>query len=227
MGIRFQCEHCQHGLNLKSELAGRRGICPKCKGKFRIPIDSVPSSTEADSALLESEASSSVEGLSELLPTDAMDPPVSGRLYWVCPPSGGRYGPADMALLLEWARQDRITKDSLLVAVSLQTDSADTRSTDASHGVRADILLADFYHHQSYRLPDYSKSKDPVIDLLGNRRTEALASVSNPTSSSPSALVAIRNKRTKEKNRNLIIICLMIAIAILLCVALVTVLNRK
>ncbi len=227
MGIRFQCEHCQHGLNLKSELAGRRGICPKCKGKFRIPTDSVASDAKADSALLDSEASSSVEGLSELLPADTPTHPVSPRLYWVCPPSGGRYGPADMALLLEWARQDRITKDSLLVAVSLQTDSADTRSTDVSHGVRADILLADFYHHQSYRLPDYSKAKEPVIDLLGNQRTEARANAIYPSSPSPSALVAIRNKRTKEKNRNLIIICLMIAIAILLCVALITVLNRK
>ncbi|MCY2975655.1 MAG: hypothetical protein NTW52_13430 [Planctomycetota bacterium] len=227
MGIRFQCEHCQHGLNLKSELAGRRGICPKCKGKFRIPIDSITSSTDADSALLESEASSSGEGLSELLPAEASDPPVSAGLYWVCPPSGGRYGPADVALLLEWAKQDRITKDSLLVDITSQADSSDICSADTSNGVRADILLADFYHHQSYRLPDYSKAKEPVIDLLGTRRTEARASLNNPSSQSPSALVAIRNKRTKEKNRNLVIICLMIAIAILLCVALVTVLNRK
>jgi hypothetical protein len=227
MGIRFQCEHCQHGLNLKSELAGRRGICPKCKGKFRIPIDSIAISTEADSALLESEASSSGEGLSELLPAEASDLPVSGKLYWVCPPSGGRYGPADADLLLEWAKQDRITKDSLLVAVASQADSSDTRSIDAGNGIRADILLADFYHHQSYRLPDYSKAKGPTVDLLATGRTVTRASIESTTSQSPSALVAIRNKRTKTRNRNLIIICLMIAIAILLCVALVTVLNRK
>ncbi len=227
MGIRFQCEHCQHGLNLKSELAGRRGICPKCKGKFRIPIDSIASSTEADSTSLESEASPSEGELSELLPAEASDPPVSGRLYWVCPPSGGRYGPADLALLLEWAKQDRITKDSLLVAVTSQADSSDTRSIDASNGFRADILLADFYHHQSYRLPDYSKAKEPLIDLLASGRPTTRPSTGNPMLQSPSSLVAIRTKRTKARNRNLIIICLMIAIAILLCVALVTVLNRK
>lgn len=37
MGIRFKCHLCESPLNVKSELASKRGVCPKCKGKFRIP----------------------------------------------------------------------------------------------------------------------------------------------------------------------------------------------
>jgi hypothetical protein len=37
MGIRFACHHCSHPLNVKNDLAGRVGVCPKCRGRFRIP----------------------------------------------------------------------------------------------------------------------------------------------------------------------------------------------
>ena len=221
MGIRFQCEHCQHGLNLKSELAGRRGICPKCKGKFRIPLESVSRDSDADSALLESEA------LSSEVTLPPVSSSVSGPLYWVCPPSGGRYGPADTTLLLEWARQDRITKDSLLVEVALQADLSDAASMDTNKGVRADILLADFYHHHSYRLPDYSTAKEKPVDLLASKRALKQSSIENTGTHKPSTHSVIRAKRNRARNRNLVIICLMIGVAVLLCVALFTVLNRK
>jgi len=221
MGIRFQCEHCQHGLNLKSELAGRRGICPKCKGKFRIPLESVSRDSDTDSALLESEALSSEFTLPPVIS------PVSGPLYWVCPPSGGRYGPADRTLLLEWARQDRITKDSLLVEVAPKADSSDATPMNVSQGVRADILLADFYHHQSYRLLDYSTAREKPVDMLAANRALKQSSREGMTAHKPSTHAVVRAKRTRARNRNLVVICLMIAVAVLLCVALFTVLNRK
>ena len=37
MGIRFACHVCAKQLNIKEELAGKRGICPACSSKFRIP----------------------------------------------------------------------------------------------------------------------------------------------------------------------------------------------
>ncbi|MCA9248218.1 MAG: DUF4339 domain-containing protein [Planctomycetales bacterium] len=39
MGIRFQCPN-GHALNIKSFLAGKRGICPHCGVRFRIPLES-------------------------------------------------------------------------------------------------------------------------------------------------------------------------------------------
>jgi hypothetical protein len=37
MGIRFQCPHCSESLNVKDQLAGRRGKCPHCRASIRIP----------------------------------------------------------------------------------------------------------------------------------------------------------------------------------------------
>jgi hypothetical protein len=37
MGIRITCPHCSKQLNVKSFLAGKRGVCPDCKNKFDIP----------------------------------------------------------------------------------------------------------------------------------------------------------------------------------------------
>jgi hypothetical protein len=42
MGIKFQCPN-GHSLNVKSFLAGKRGVCPDCGVTFRIPSESMPS----------------------------------------------------------------------------------------------------------------------------------------------------------------------------------------
>ncbi|MEM9645480.1 MAG: DUF4339 domain-containing protein, partial [Planctomycetota bacterium] len=46
MGVRFACHHCGRKLHIKNELAGRRGVCPQCAGRFRIPDDDSPFSKE-------------------------------------------------------------------------------------------------------------------------------------------------------------------------------------
>lgn len=40
MGIRFYCPHCEHKLNVKSFLAGKRGVCPRCGSGLDIPLES-------------------------------------------------------------------------------------------------------------------------------------------------------------------------------------------
>ncbi|MBI1899934.1 MAG: DUF4339 domain-containing protein [Planctomycetia bacterium] len=37
MGIKFNCPQCQKKLNVKSFLAGKRGVCPHCGAAFEIP----------------------------------------------------------------------------------------------------------------------------------------------------------------------------------------------
>lgn len=37
MGIRFACHVCGKRLNIKRQLAGKRGVCPSCANRFRIP----------------------------------------------------------------------------------------------------------------------------------------------------------------------------------------------
>lgn len=49
MGIRFKCHHCFHSMHLKNIQAGKRGVCPACRGRFRIPKQSQDFSTEVHS----------------------------------------------------------------------------------------------------------------------------------------------------------------------------------
>lgn len=54
MGVRFACHHCGKRLNIKRELAGKRGVCPACSVRFRIPLadaeQSIPLSEEQPAA---------------------------------------------------------------------------------------------------------------------------------------------------------------------------------
>jgi hypothetical protein len=54
MGIRFACHACAKSLNIKNELAGKRGVCPQCGTKFRIPSTDAPQSIPLE--LIESPA---------------------------------------------------------------------------------------------------------------------------------------------------------------------------
>lgn len=48
MGIRFRCHHCDHELHVKDFQAGKRGKCPECKGRFRVPPASAPHSLSVE-----------------------------------------------------------------------------------------------------------------------------------------------------------------------------------
>lgn len=50
MGIKFTCPACGGALNVKSELAGKRGRCPKCQAKINIPLDDAAGSPAAGDA---------------------------------------------------------------------------------------------------------------------------------------------------------------------------------
>jgi len=50
MGIRFACHVCQKPLNIKIELAGKRGFCPQCTARFRIPQSDTAFSIPIDDA---------------------------------------------------------------------------------------------------------------------------------------------------------------------------------
>jgi hypothetical protein len=47
MGIKFHCPN-GHKLNVKAFLAGKKGVCPKCGTKFRIPAESEPGLVDSD-----------------------------------------------------------------------------------------------------------------------------------------------------------------------------------
>jgi hypothetical protein len=137
MGIRFACHVCEQKLNIKSDLAGRRGICPSCSGRFRIPLQDAERSTPIEEDPTEQESSSKeidsdvqqVPTPPEAVPESSTPPPnLNGPApepttildhddqgtWYVRPPSGGQYGPATTELLKQWIGEGRVAATSLL-----------------------------------------------------------------------------------------------------------------
>jgi hypothetical protein len=138
MGIRFYCPN-GHKLNVKSDLAGKRGICPKCEARFRIPQTSqvprgapkvVPGLFDEEvandplpiaAASVAAEAAEDDAALDSpiaftALPDVPSDPvrEAPNAAWYVRPPSGGQYGPARGEVLIRWISEGRVSADSLL-----------------------------------------------------------------------------------------------------------------
>jgi len=129
MGIRFACHHCGHPLNIKQELAGRVGRCPDCEQRFRIPLEDAPQSLPISSTASEG-TSDSVTDLAwrgdarepvtpEAVPakgsaTTLAAAPANATQWYVRPPAGGQYGPADDELIKNWIAEYRITPSTLV-----------------------------------------------------------------------------------------------------------------
>ena len=120
MGIRFACHVCDKHLNIKQELAGRRGVCPACSSRFRIPLEDAEKSTpiNSDAQVGENPGGEnpadldpiqSAGGVSiSLLDEDA------DATWYVRPPSGGQYGPATGTVLRQWINEGRVASTALL-----------------------------------------------------------------------------------------------------------------
>lgn len=131
MGIKFHCPK-GHKLNVKSFLAGKKGVCPKCGAKMRIPTASEPAL--ADSEVEEEEADPSQHPaksngsgavaapiVSAATTAEhgaaAADDPIAeapAAIWYVRPPSGGQYGPARGEIMRRWIAEGRVSSDSLV-----------------------------------------------------------------------------------------------------------------
>jgi hypothetical protein len=130
MGIRFFCPN-GHKLNVKTFLAGKRGICPHCQTKFDIPLESDPKLVGADSSLsAESPVPdlsntpvipgisakterSSAHGTSAQQVAESTDE-APHAVWYVRPPSGGQFGPASADVMRTWLSEGRVPKDALV-----------------------------------------------------------------------------------------------------------------
>jgi len=136
MGIRFCCPN-GHRLNVKEFLAGKRGICPECGVKLRIPLQSDPRieeerETRRRRKTLPSkpvtppnettnvpQIQGNVFGRISTVDPDVVSPPdlSSGRvtkpeLWFVRPATGGQFGPASEDVFQSWVDEGRVTADS-------------------------------------------------------------------------------------------------------------------
>jgi hypothetical protein len=132
MGIKFHCPK-GHKLNVKAFLAGKKGVCPKCGIRLRIPTTSEPG---LDSDLEESDAThgeavkSNGSGAvavakapqaatAEANPaaTATANDPIAeapAAIWYVRPPTGGQYGPARGEIMRKWLAEGRVSSDSLV-----------------------------------------------------------------------------------------------------------------
>jgi hypothetical protein len=138
MGIKFHCPN-GHKLNVKAFLAGKRGVCPKCGSKFRIPSESEPgldSDLDEDDAAGSSISKNNGSGAatatavhSPAAPAVATAPvaapaargtaadPIEenpAAIWYVRPPTGGQYGPARGDIMRRWLTEGRVSSDSLV-----------------------------------------------------------------------------------------------------------------
>lgn len=68
MGIKFLCPN-GHKLNVKAFLAGKKGVCPECRQRFVIPIESMPKQRVESIGI-------STAGAEEDVAQDAPDEPI-------------------------------------------------------------------------------------------------------------------------------------------------------
>ncbi len=137
MGIRFLCPN-GHKLHVKSFLAGKRAICPKCGARVTVPDEGPSSSSSAADELvaLAGEELPEDESLDESILADAsrtvattatqttaqhMTPrpadPLSEApeaVWYVRPSTGGQYGPASGDIIRTWIKDGRVGASSLV-----------------------------------------------------------------------------------------------------------------
>ncbi len=133
MGVRFACHACGKQLNIKQDLAGRRGVCPNCSERFRIPMQDTAQSTPVEAVAarrspipkngnaVSSPVNSSTKSVVAAAPTAGAsvasiellvgDPDAT---WYVRPPTGGQYGPANGDVLRQWIDEGRVAATALL-----------------------------------------------------------------------------------------------------------------
>jgi len=134
MGIKFRCQGCDKKLHVKAYLAGKRGVCPYCGAKVRIPRTREAAGDEprenatageasdsgrqsvSSSARKHAPAATAVAASQDAPPGpggDAIEE-APEAVWYVRPPSGGQYGPADGAIMRRWLEEGRVSGDSLV-----------------------------------------------------------------------------------------------------------------
>jgi hypothetical protein len=132
MGIKFHCPK-GHKLNVKAFLAGKKGVCPKCGTKLRIPAASEPGldgdleetdathgeavKSNGSGAIAAAKAPQTATAEASSAATATADDPIAeapAAIWYVRPPTGGQYGPARGEVMRKWLAEGRVSSDGKL-----------------------------------------------------------------------------------------------------------------
>ncbi len=136
MGIRFHCPN-GHKLNVKSELAGKKAICPDCGARLVVPVaraalestirqasdarranpdeeagESRIIGTVAPSTVLHAPISSAVQSPAEPAPAGSIGQAPSATVWYIRPATGGQFGPIDDVEMRVWIENGKVAADS-------------------------------------------------------------------------------------------------------------------
>jgi len=235
VGIRFRCHHCESELHVKDFQAGKRGRCPECKGKFRIPVSDAEHSLPAEGTATEdpTPTNKSSETCSpeteptheRQLQTQEPQQPQSLReapeaKWYVRPASGGQYGPAAPESMWQWLQENRIGREALV-----------WREGWADWLIAANVF-EDFF---AMAAPPATASSDqspslssqPDVQTQAPNSIEQLAQPMTTTSPTPFSEQNRVSRRQKRRRNYTIMIAILSVVMIGLIVALALVLSTQ
>ena len=253
MGVRFACHQCGKALNIKTSLAGKRGKCPDCGTRFRIPNSDQPFSIPLeDQALVDDQQALDEQSLDDAqedaLETvaalasvaqagavaDTYQPPAADphaadmhfdpledphAQWYVRPPNGGRYGPADGPTVRQWIREGRVTRTTLLWRDGWpQWRDCDEIIPEAFANAPSD---AEPKAANTPKPPPAAPESitSPIVDFAATQKTMSGSAARAKSTPSPEDYLGAKKRRRSRQRVTLISI--LVAIAVILVVALV------
>lgn len=233
MGIRFRCPQ-GHQLNVKTELAGKRGVCPQCGAKVEIPQSPAqqpsPSGGGSEVARAGGETQSKTPSSPSPSPADGgggIEPQAEvARLeakvakqqaaaapqaavedaWYVRPPAGGQFGPASSSDFAQWIRDGRVVPEAYV----WRAGWPDWRKAGEVSDLPASIPAV------------AAPAATPMVEPAAGLGTPA---VIVPDRAKATPRLAVRRKRSAK--RQLTVAALLLIVTIILAGVFIWVLNRE
>jgi GYF domain 2 len=113
MGIRFFCPN-GHKLNVKTELAGKRAICPDCGARLVVPVAGAASESSIQNLPASGHPAFQPTSPQAVAITPSAAVVEQAVVWYVRPAGGGQFGPLADDELVTWIADRRVTADTYL-----------------------------------------------------------------------------------------------------------------
>jgi len=199
MGIRFSCSN-GHKLNVKAELAGRKGFCPQCGVSVQIP---------RENGQAEPQEIPSFPEIPETKPSGSAVLSDPNAVWYIQVPHGPQYGPATGAVVENWIKERRISPEML---VWKEGWGQWLTAKNAFPNITMTELTQQFSNPFSgVNLPEAAINESAIQEISGISLTPQVRGIM---------------KKKKKLSRNTVILTVLIGLIVLFGGLLVWILNR-
>ncbi|REK12278.1 MAG: DUF4339 domain-containing protein [Planctomycetota bacterium] len=244
MGIKFLCPN-GHKLNVKTFLAGKKAICPKCGARVVVPEESQaglestivtnrPEVAPAGSSAASTQPSAELEapdvaasGVTAMpapaAPPPAMSDPISDApdaVWYVRPATGGQYGPASGPIMREWLKQGRIGASSLVWRAGWD----DWRTAESTFAELAHLAPGGTTPHPGKSPPGNGTAADlPLGHVVEGIPSDSVPAPAKDSTPSSPALSQAAQRRRRKNDKNLIASAILAVVTLILIIVLILV----